>query len=86
MLAPMVVVEYDHFPRTRLCLDGQDVTQAAACAGSFLIELLHMRTARFCPVSVSGPEDFFQACQGKLSCLQKQHLQMHHLLWHMRLV
>ncbi len=74
MLAPMVIVEHDRFPKARLCIDGQDVTQAAACAGSFLVELLHMQNASFSPMSVSAPHAFFKACQGELSCLQKQHL------------
>ena len=44
---------------------GWDTTKVAASAGSFLIELLHMRTARTSPMSVKSPRDFLEACQGK---------------------
>ncbi len=46
---------------------GWDTTKVAASAGSFLIELLHMRTARTSPMSVTSPRDFLEACQGQLA-------------------
>jgi len=50
-----------------LHLHGWDTTKVAASAGSFLIELLHMRTARTSPMSVKSPRDFLEACQGQLA-------------------
>jgi hypothetical protein len=51
-------------PETILQYNGWDTTRVAASAGSFLVELLHMRTARTSPMSVKSPEDFLDACQG----------------------
>ena len=51
-------------PETILQYNGWDTTRVAASAGSFLVELLHMRTARTSPMSVKSPQDFLDACQG----------------------
>ena len=37
----------------------------AACVGSYLFDLLHMRRFRFSPMSVSDPDGFLKACQGE---------------------
>ncbi|DBA93592.1 TPA: hypothetical protein ACH3X3_013671 [Trebouxia sp. C0006] len=50
-------------PETILQYNGWDTTRVAASAGSFLVELLHMRTARTSPMSVKSPQDFLDACQ-----------------------
>ncbi len=52
---------------TILHFHGWDTTRVAASAGSFLIELLHMRTASTSPMSVKSPRDFLEACQGEQS-------------------
>ena len=39
---------------------------SAACAGSYLIDLLHMRCLRSSPMSARDPDDFLKACQGQL--------------------
>ncbi|KAL0024861.1 hypothetical protein WJX79_007367 [Trebouxia sp. C0005] len=36
----------------------------AATAGTYLIDLLHMRSLRFSPMSAATPDDFLKACQG----------------------
>jgi len=40
----------------------------AATAGAYLIDLLHMRSLKFSPMSASTPDDFLKACQGMLHC------------------
>lgn len=41
----------------------------AATAAAYLIDLLHMRSFKFSPMSASTPDDFLKACQGcSLSC------------------
>ena len=54
-------------PETILHFHGWDTIRVAASAGSFLIELLHMRTASTSPMSVKSPQDFLEACQGQLA-------------------
>ncbi|KAL0019385.1 hypothetical protein WJX77_004716 [Trebouxia sp. C0004] len=36
----------------------------AASAGAYLIDLLHMRSLKFSPMSAADPDDFLKACQG----------------------
>ncbi|KAL0049705.1 hypothetical protein WJX82_007947 [Trebouxia sp. C0006] len=50
-------------PETVLQYNGWDTTRVAASASSFLIELLHMRTASSSPMSVKSPQEFLEACQ-----------------------
>ncbi len=52
-------------PETILHYNGWDTLRVAASAGSFLIELLHMRTASTSPMSVKSPREFLEACQGE---------------------
>lgn len=40
----------------------------AATAGAYLIDMLHMRTLKFSPMSASTPDDFLKACHGMLLC------------------
>lgn len=57
-------------PEIILHFHGWDTTRVAASASSFLIELLHMRTARTSPMSIKSPRDFLEACQGKAGSRQ----------------
>ena len=71
-------------PETILHYNGWDTIRVAASAGSFLIELLHMRTASTSPMSVKSPQDFLEACSGKqalISPVQKDVIQMAHAVW-----
>jgi hypothetical protein len=43
----------------------------AASAGAYLIDLLHMRSLKFSPMSAASPDDFLKACQGMLPCKDK---------------
>ena len=52
-------------PETILHYNGWDTIRVAASAGSFLVELLHMRTASTSPMSVKSPREFLEACQGE---------------------
>ena len=56
-------------PETVLQYNGWDTTRVAASASSFLIELLHMRTASSSPMSVKSPQEFLEACQGKCALI-----------------
>ena len=40
----------------------------AASVGAYLIDLLHMRSLKFSPMSAPTPDDFLKACQGMLLC------------------
>lgn len=43
----------------------------AACAGSYLLDLLHMRCLTRSPMSAQDPDTFLKSCQGRLSCRTK---------------
>lgn len=49
----------------------------AASAGAYLIDLLHMRSLKFSPMSATSPDDFLKACQGMLPCKTKLELAAH---------
>ncbi len=71
-------------PQSILHFHGWDTTRVAASAGSFLIELLHMRTASTSPISVKSPKDFLDACSSKralISPVQKDVRQMAVCSW-----
>ncbi len=53
-------------PETILHYNGWDTIRLAASAGSFIIQLLHMRAARTSPMSVKSPQECLEACQGEL--------------------
>jgi len=57
-------------PATILHYNGWHTLRVAASAGSFLIELLHMRTARTSPMSIKSPQEFLEACQREWQSLQ----------------
>lgn len=43
------------------------VAMCAACAGLYLIDLLHMRWLPYSPMALTEPEDFLQACCGAVA-------------------
>ena len=51
-----------------LCLGYSNMQMAisAACVGSYLVDLLHMRSLAFSPMSAKHPDIFLKACQGRV--------------------
>lgn len=48
----------------QLWFSNQDLAMSASSAGSFLMDLLHMRVLAFSPLAISAPAAFLQACSG----------------------
>ncbi|KAL0031777.1 hypothetical protein WJX79_006804 [Trebouxia sp. C0005] len=48
-----------------LWYNNPELAMSASSAGSYLIDLLHMRVLHLSPLAISAPEAFLQACTGK---------------------
>ncbi len=53
-----------------LWYNNPELAMSASSAGSYLIDLLHMRVLHLSPLAISAPQAFLQACSGMLAhCL-----------------
>ena len=47
-----------------LWYNNPELAMSASSAGSYLIDLLHMRVLHLSPLAISAPEAFLEACTG----------------------